>query len=139
MKEDKEYEKVIKKLYEDYPINELLQFDDTNIKERLQNNAYLILQYKGLWLKEKNELELIGKLRDKIIGEQFNQYRFNDKRELKPAEIKEYYIPSDTRVIRINRLYQKQQWRVDFFWAASEALIQMGWRMKSFLDEKRIS
>jgi hypothetical protein len=134
---DKQYEETIEKLNEEYPIESIVKFNDLNIQEKLKDSAFLILHYKGLYLKEKNQLDRIGTLRDKIIGERFDFYRFNYEKELRTNEIKDYYLPKDEKIIRINRLYQKQQWRVDFFEAATEALIQQGWRMKSFLDEKR--
>lgn len=134
---DEQYTETIEKLNNEYPIETIVKFDDFNIQEKLKDSAFLILHYKGLYLKEKNQLDRIGALRDKIIGEQFDKYRFNHDKELRANEIKDYYLPKDEKIIKINRLYQKQQWRVDFFEAATEALIQQGWRMKSFLDEKR--
>lgn len=135
--EDKEYEDVINQLKTEYPIEELVQFNEFNIQEKLKESAFLILHYKEHYLKEKNQLERIIALKDKIIGEQYDKYRFNFNKELKGMEIKEYYLPKDEKVIKINRIYQKQLWRVEFFAACVEALVQQGWRMKAFLDERR--
>lgn len=137
MEYDKLYEETINKLKEEYPIEDIVKFDDFNIQEKLKENAFLILHYKGIFFKEKNELDRISQLRDKITGQQYDKYRFNHNQELKPNEIKDYYLPKDDKIIKINRLYQKQLWRVNFFEVATEALVHMGWRMKSFLDEKR--
>jgi hypothetical protein len=134
---DKEYDELISNLKEKYKIEEYVLFDDINIQEKLRENAYMILHYKGLYFKEKNNLDKISEIRDKIIGKRFDYYRFNYNKELKSNEIKEYYLPQDEEITKINRLYKKQQWKVDFFEAATEALIQMGWRMKSYLDERR--
>jgi hypothetical protein len=135
--EDKEYEEVINKLKSEYPIETLIQFNEFNIREKLQQNAFLVLQYKEYYLKEKNELDRLGAYRDKIIGERYDFYRFNHNQELKPNEIKDYYLPKDEKIIKINRLYKKQEWRVSFFEACTDALSQMGWRMKGWLEERR--
>lgn len=132
-----DYDTVIEALKKEFPIESLIQFSEFDIKEKIQNNAFLILNYKGLYHKEKNKLEQIGALRDKIIGERWDWYRFNSEKELKPNEIKDYYLPKDEKIIKVNKMYQQQQWRVDFFEACTEALINQGWRMKAFLEERR--
>ncbi len=138
MNYDNQFEETMKKLKEEYPIEKIVQFDEFNINEKIKENAFMVLNYKELYLKEKNELDRISALRDKIIGQRFDHYRFNFNKELKAIEIKEYYLPQDENVIKINRLYQKQQWRVDFFEMCVDVLVKQGWQIKAFLEEKKI-
>lgn len=138
MNYDNLFEETMKKLKEEYPIEKIVQFDEFNINEKIKESAFMVLNYKELYLKEKNELNRIEALRDKIIGQRFDYYRFNFNKELKAIEIKEYYLPQDEKVIKINRLYQKQQWRVDFFEMCVDVLVKQGWQIKAFLEEKRI-
>lgn len=132
-----DYDTVIATLKTEFPIETLIQFNEFNIQDKLKDSAFMILNYRGLYQREKNKLDQIGALRDKILGERWDWYRFNSEKELKSNEIKDYYLPKDEKVIKVNKLYNKQQWRVDFFEACIEALINQGWRMKSFLDERK--
>ena len=137
---DKEFDSVIKELNKEHPIEEMVKFNDANISDKIKDNTWLEVKYHDLYLKEKNELDSLLALKDKIVGERYDYYikgKLEDQktlREMTPKEIEKYYLPSDDKVIRINRLVQKQQWRVDFFDMCRKAFNQQGWRMKNFLD-----
>ena len=133
-----DYDDIIAELKEQYPIEDQLKFSEFDIKEKLEKNAYLVLNYRSMYLREKDKLDRIASLRDTIIGERYDWYRFNYTKELSPREVKDYYLPKDDKVIKVTRLYQKQQWRVDFFEACEKSMISQGWSMKSWLAEKRI-
>jgi len=132
------YDDVIKELKKQYPIEDQLGFNEFNIKERLEKNPYLVLNYRSMYLREKEKLDRIEALRDKIIGERYDWYRFNYTKELSPKEVKDYYLPKDEKVIKVNTMYSQQQWKVSFFEACEKSMIQQGWSMKSWLEEKRI-
>lgn len=127
-------EDVIDMLLLDYPIYDIIQFDESTVRDKLELNAFEVIKYQELFFREKNELDKIEALKDKIIGEQYDYYRFKFDRNLSPAEVKSYYLPKDEKILNINKLLRQQQWRVDFFEMCYKALNSMGWNMKSYLQ-----
>jgi len=127
-------EQIIDKLLAEHPIDDMVIFDESSIKEKLEFNTFEVIKYQELYYKEQNELDKILALRDKIAGVQYDYYRFKFDRDLKPNEIKDYYLPKDPQIIKINKILRQQQWRVDFFEMCYKALNSMGWNMKSYLQ-----
>jgi hypothetical protein len=134
---DTERDAVITQLMAEHPIEELVSFNETNIQEKIQNNAYLVVKYTELYLKEKNIYDKISVLRDKIVGERYDHYRYNFDKELDARIIERYYLPKDEKIIRVNKILQKQGWRVEFFQTAVDALKKLQWNMKIFLDSMK--
>jgi hypothetical protein len=134
---DTERDEVITKLMQEHPIEELVSFNESNLQEKIQTNAYLVVKYTELFLREKNVYDKISVLRDKIIGERYDHYRYNYDKELDSRIIERYYLPKDEKVIRINKILQKQGWRVDFFQTAADSLKKMQWNFKTFLDSMK--
>lgn len=133
-KKEKNREDVIKELYEEHPIDEMTKFSEIDIQDKLQENSFLVLQYTELLYKEKEQLSKIMRMKDKILGDRYDHYRFNYPKELRQSEIEKFYLPKDTKVIAINKIQRKQEWRVEFFEMAVKSLISMGWNMKSYLQ-----
>lgn len=136
--EDKEREEVLQKLLQEHNIEEMVKFSDYDIQDKLQQNAFQIVKYRELYLKEKNDLDKLNALKEKIVGEQYDFYRFHFDKELKPQEITTYYFPKDEKILKINSLIRKQQWRVDFFDICVDALGKMAWNMKAFLESYKV-
>lgn len=127
-------EQVIDNLLLEYPIHDIVKFDESNVRDKLEVNAFEVIKYQELFFKEKNELDKITALKDKIIGEQYDYYRFRYDKVLTPAEVKSYYLPKDPKILNINRLLRQQQWRIDFFEMCYKSINSMGWNMKSYLQ-----
>ncbi len=128
---------IIKELYDQHPIDDIVSFSEIDISDKLALNAKMMVTYTELLNKEKEALERIISLKDKITGEQYDYYRFNYDKELKPSEIGKYYLPKDQKIININKILRRQQWRVDFFAMCVKAIDKAQWNMKNFLESIR--
>ena len=136
--EDTEREEILQTLHSEHPIEDLVSFSEFNIQEKLTQNSMLVVRYRELYLRERNAMEKLIALKEKTIGEQYDFYRFQYDKDLKPAEITTYYLTKDPKIIQLNRLIRLQQIRVDFFQICADALEKMGWNMKNFLDSYRV-
>lgn len=132
-----EEEKIINELREEHPIDEMVKFSDLDLQEKLSDNPYLIVKYRELYYKELAELDRLDDLMEKLAGERYNFYRFEDDREWTKPEIEKYCIPSDKKIQQMKKIMRKQKIRVRFFETAYKAFEQQGWRMKSFIDTLR--
>lgn len=128
---------IVEQLKKEHDIEELVSFSDIDIQERIKNNAFLIVRYRELYNKELQQLEKIEILLDKLIGERYKYYRFEDEKEWDKTEIKNYCIPSDSKVIKMKQILQKQKIRVRFFETCFKGLEHQGWRIKTWIDRER--
>ena len=135
--ERNEREEVIAELLKEHPITDMTKFSEIDIQDKLQENAFLIVKYSELLYKEKDHYSRILALKDKIVAERYDYYRFNFAKELRPAEIEKYYLLKDSKVIQMNKILRRQQWRMEFFEIAVKAFNGMGWNMKSYLQSLR--
>jgi len=131
-------DKVISELEAEYDISDLLNFNEFNIGEKLQWNAYLVEQFRMLYISEKNKLKKLETNFNKIAGEKYDYYKYKDGRDLNKPEIERYYLPSDPELVKMKRIIQLQEARVDFFEALAEAFKSQGFNMKSFLHNLQI-
>jgi hypothetical protein len=128
-----EYDKMLKKLHEEYPIDDLVKFNELNVHDALQENDWLIVKYRDLYHKELDKLERIKELLEKTMGERYKYYRFDCNEEWTKPEIENYALPNDKHVRRMKKLVQKQQARVRFFQMAWKAFESRAWSMSNFL------
>lgn len=136
--QNKEEKDVWMELLKQYPIDELVKFSEFNIQEKLMNNAWTVQEYIGHLEKERDNLERVIELRDKITGKRYDYYRFGFSKELKQSEIEKFYIPQDELVLKANAIVRKQQYRVNFFAMCVKSLDKLQWNMKSFLESQRL-
>lgn len=134
---DKRYEDVIAELMEIWNTEELLTFNETNIQYKLERNSSEIWKFTELFHKEKNELDKILELKERLTGQLYDHYKTKVQLDLKPSEIEKFYIPKDHRMIMISRLARQQKWVVDFYDGLRKSLEKMQWNMKSFLDSMK--
>ena len=132
-----EREKIIKELYEQYPILEETSFTEFNLYERLQQKENLFIKYKELYFSEKAALDYLLELKDQLSGRIYDKLRFEDDRNLTKQEIEKYYIMSDKKMIKLNDLIAKQQVKVEFFDLAANSVNNMGWSIKNYLDAQK--
>lgn len=130
------------KIYEDlkkeFPIEEEISFNEYNIQEKLANWGYLFIKYKELYEKEKNNLDKIEDIIEKIKGERYHYYKFEIDEKLTPKEIELYYLPKDEKLLKIKEIYRKQENRTAFFKICAQVAEKQQWTMKSFLDSLRL-
>lgn len=136
---EKTDEELLQELIKQHPIETMVQFTEFSIQEKLQNNAFQIVKYKELHIKEKIQLDRLISLKEKIIGEQYDFYRFSYDKELRPQEITTYYLPKDKKILQINKIIRKQEQRVEFFNLCVESLVRQSWNMKTYLDSLKIT
>jgi len=134
---DKTRDEIMKELYETHPIDALVSFSELDMHEKLSANSQMVVKYTELLNAERAHLDRVTALRDKIVGEQYDMYRWNFDKELKPAEIEKYYLPKDPKVIKANLLVRRQSWRTDFFSMCVKAINSQQWNLKNFLEALR--
>lgn len=130
-------EEILKELYAEFPIDEMVKFSELDIQERLQENPYWIVKFRDLYNKAMAEYEHMEILYDKLCGERYDHYRFESERELDKTEIKNFYLPKDKKVVQMKSIMARQKVKVDFYKMCLNGMEQQGWRMKSYLDSLR--
>ncbi len=122
----------LKNLYNKFEIENILSFNEFDIQEKLQENAYRILQFGDLLIKEKKKLDELNEARDIYIGNLYDNLRFNNDKNLTKVEIEKYYIPTDKKLHLINSKIRKIETRVRFFEIIVKSLEKQSWNMSVF-------
>ena len=91
-----EVEQIFEELREEHDIEELVKFDETNIQEKLQDNAFNVIHYKELYYKELDTYEDLERKMQALIGMRFKHYKFNDDHSWQKKEIEDYHPENDT-------------------------------------------
>lgn len=125
---------IIEELKVDHPIDELVKFSDIDIQEKLMENPFMIVKYRELYYRELAQLDNLNDLMDKLMGERYKHYRFEDEKEWSKPEIEKYCLPSDKKIQKMRKIIHKQEMRVRFFEMCYKAFEKQGWSMKSFID-----
>lgn len=133
----KEENEILDKLLKEHPIEEEVKFSDLDLSEKQRDNAFMVVKYRDLLIRETIESQRLETLMEKLIGERYKYYRFDDQKEWVKIEIEKYCIPSDKKIIRMKRILRRQDIRVKFFEMCVKAMESQGWRMKGFIDSMR--
>lgn len=136
-KEIGDLKKIFDDLHEEHKIDELATFSDLDISEKLKRNDMMIIKYKELYFHELNKYEILERKMDALRGMRYKHYRFDDDHEWQKKEIEDYCLPSDTKIIKMKKILQKQQVRVRFFDMCWRAFNSMGWNMKTFTEREK--
>lgn len=131
-------EQIVNELLEEHPIEELVSFNELNIKEATENNQFYTLKYKDLYLREKFKYEKLEEVLDAAIGKRYDFYRFDYHRNLKKPEIEKYYLPKDKIILNIKKHLVKQKVRMEFFEACWKGFEKQQWNIKNWLDANRV-
>jgi len=130
--------KILQTLQEEYPIKELLEFNEFNVGEKLQWNSYYQEQFRLLYISEKQKLDRIIEKFDQKSGEQYDYYKYKGSKDLTKTEIERYYLPTDNELIKLKRMIKLQETRVSFFEAVVESFKSQGFNMRNFLENLKI-
>lgn len=130
--------KVISELEQEYDVSELLDFNEFNIGEKLQWNSFMVEKFRMLYISEKQKLGKLETNFNKVAGEKYDYYKYKDGRDLGKVEIERYYLTSDPELVRMKKIMQLQEVRVQFFEAITEAFKSQGFNMKNFLQNLQI-
>jgi hypothetical protein len=128
---------IVSKLLIEHPIHEMVKYSEIDLQDKLKDNPVLIIRYKELYYKELSILDKLNDLMDKLIGERYKFYRFEDDKGYTKTEIEKYCIPSDEQIIKMKKIIHKQNTKVRFFETAYKAFEKQQWAMKMFIDVLR--
>jgi hypothetical protein len=128
---------VLDELKSNHDIESMVGFDNLNIQEKLQNNTFLMIKYKELYIREKAIYETLEDKYEKLKGMRYHHYRFESDLELKKAEIEAYYLPKDLKILQMKRILRMQKIRVDFFDTCAKAFEKRQWCMNTFSNNMR--
>ena len=129
-------DKIVDDLLKEYPIYELVAFDELNISQKLQDNPYQLIRFQDQLLKEKIRFEELEELQEKLIGELYHKYRFQSEEELSNKEIEKYYLPKDPKYLKMKEILRKQKIRIAFFELCVKGLDRQYWSMKEFANKR---
>lgn len=131
-------EEIFETLKSEHPIDELVKFDETDIHQKLQDNAFQVVRYKEFYYKELSIYEDLERKMDALRGQRYSYYKFNDEREFNKKEIEDYCLPADKDVLTMKRIMKKQLIRVRFFEMCWKAFDKVSWNMKTYQDRERM-
>ena len=121
------------KLESEYGVYDLLNFNEFNLKGRLERLAYHMKDFKLKYLQELAKVEQVQDHLDKVIGEKYQALK-NGEVSLTKTEIEKYYLTTDTRVLEIKGLLRKQELRAEYFKAVWDCMEKLGWNIKNYID-----
>jgi len=130
-------EKILEKLLNDNPIDEMVKFSEMDIQEKLKENSYMIIKYTELHHKELSIMDELQIKYDKLVGIRYKYYRFDDDKEWTKVEIEKYCLPADTKIIQMKSIINRQNIRIRFFEMAYKAFEKQQWSMKIFSENLR--
>lgn len=137
MSEEKTAKQIFEKLSAEHPIEELVKFDETDIAEKLQDNVLKVVHYKELYYIELDVLEDFERKMKALKGKRFKHYKFGVEEHWEKKEIEDYCLPSDEKIISLEKIMKRQRVRVRFFEMAWKAFDKQGWNMKVYNDRDR--
>lgn len=129
--------KLLEKLYADYRIQELIEFNEHNLMDKIKDNPFISEQFRLLYLKEAQNLKRIEIIYDTTLGKQYDHYKYNCEKTLSKTEIEKYYLPMDESINKLKDLLSKQQLRTDFFESVWKTLDKQAWVLKMFQQEMK--
>ncbi len=129
-------DKIIEDLLKEYPIYDLVAFDELNIFQKLQDNPYQVIRFQDQLIKERIRYDELEELQEKLVGELYHKYRFQSEEELSNKEIEKYYIPKDPKYLKMKEILRKQKIRIGFFELCVKGLDRQYWSMKEFANKR---
>lgn len=136
--EEDEKKKLLNTLLEQYPIDKDVTFNEFDIQEKLKNHAFILMKYQRELEKVKYDHSKILELKEKIVCERYQYYRFNYDEQLSKPEIEKYYLPGDEKILKINKVLRMQDVKVNFFEICVRSLDKQGWNMKNYIETHKM-
>jgi len=110
-----------------------LIWDEYNIKEKLEKSMFHYAQFRMIWLEEKHKLRKVELLRDEYTGKLYDNLKYKGEKTLNKSEIEKYYLFLDVRLQKFNRLYMKQEMRVEVYQYIAESFRAQGYAMANYI------
>lgn len=130
-------ERIIEELKKEHPIDEMVKFSEINLMEKIQQNDFMIVKYRELCYKEEFKLEELEDKFEKLQGQRYKFYRFEDDKEWTKVEIEKYCLPADKKILQMKKIIAKQKARVRFFEMCYKAFEKLQWSLKTYSDNLR--
>lgn len=134
LKEGKDAKEVLEKLVVEHPIEDMIQFTDINIQEKIKENTRNVVKYNDLYQKHLATLDVLVDKLEALMGQRYNFYRFEHEKDLTKIEIERYYLPNDVYIKKMKTIIRRQNIKVRFFKLCYQAFDKMGWSMKLFFE-----
>lgn len=131
---DIQEDKILKELQLEFDVFPLLTINEFLLKEQIEKNPFYQEQFRLLFLKEKGKLMRIEVMRDEYIGQLYDDLKYRSDLSLTKTEIEKYYIPKDSKVIKLKKLHLKIQIRMEFFEAIWDAFKTQSWLIKQYIE-----
>lgn len=125
-------DEILNKLMEEFPVEEMLTYNEFDVIEKLPMNPYYTEQFRLLYLSHLGKLERVEMMLDERMATLYSELK-NGEVALTKVEIEKYYIPKDDKVMSLRRTIVKQNIRVGFFETVYKAFDKQGWQMKQFI------
>lgn len=138
MTEEQELQQIFDELKAEHDIENLAQFSDLDIAEKLQKNEFMKIKYHDLWQAELRKYEILERKMEALKGMRYKHYKFDDEHEWQKKEIEEYCFPTDEKIIKMKKIMAKQMVKVKFFDMCWKAFNSMGWNMKTFTEREKL-
>lgn len=110
-----------------------LQWDEFDLKEKLEKNPYQYQQYRMLWLAEKHKARKIEILMDEYIGKLYDELKYGGEKKLSKTEIERYYIPKDTKAIKFMKAHMRQLIRAEVYESIATSFKNQAFEMNSYV------
>jgi len=129
---------IIREVMLDHPtLYDQLNYNEYDIKDKLEVNAFLYQQWRILWLQEKHKLKRIEILKDEYIGKLYSDLKWGDIKMTK-TEIERYMIPIDQKAIKFEKLYMRQRIRTETFEAVTDSFKQQNFTMGNYIKNLQL-
>jgi len=129
---------IIREVMLDHPtLYDQLNYNEYDIKDKLEVNAFLYQQWRILWIQEKHKLKRIEILKDEYIGKLYSDLKWGDIKMTK-TEIERYMIPKDQKAIKFEKLYMRQRIRTETFEAVTDSFKQQNFTMGNYIKNLQL-
>jgi len=115
-----------------------LDWNEYNLKEKLEKNPYHYQQFRMLWLGQKNKLRKIEMMRDEYVGNLYDKLKYEGDKTLTKTEIEKYYLPKDPQVMKFNRLCLRQEIRTGVYEEIANTFKMQGFAMGNYVKAMQI-
>jgi hypothetical protein len=124
---------IFSRMEEQYGVYDLLNFNEFNLKGRLERLAFHMKDFKLKYLQELAKVEQVQDRLDKTIGEKYQALK-NGEVSLTKTEIEKYYLPVDPQILELKGLLRKQELRAEYFKAVWDAFDKLGWNIRNYVE-----
>lgn len=124
-------DEILTNLDREFDVEELLTFNEFNIKQRTEDNSFYQLKFRQLFLTETAKLERLKERLNRETGEKYQALK-NGEVQLTKTEIEKFYLVADRDLIRIKGGIAKQEMRVKFFELVVKSFESQQWNIKAW-------